>query len=91
MIVRVLNGGQYELGDEARARLEKLDSDLSHAASANDEQWFHRALAAVIAEVTEGGTPLDSDRLVPSDLVVPAPDATLDEVRELVESDSNEE
>ncbi|MDA8298112.1 MAG: hypothetical protein M0004_16325 [Actinomycetota bacterium] len=91
MIVRVLNGGQYELGDEARARLEKLDGDLSHAAAANDEEWFQRALAALIAEVTEGGTPLDSDRLVPSDLVVPAPDATLDEVRELVESDSNEE
>ena len=90
MIVRILGEGQRELDDEASIRLDKLDDDLDHAIGANDGEWFDRALRAILAEVRESGRPLGPDTLVPSDLVLPAEGSSLQEVRELLESDHPE-
>lgn len=89
MIVRILGEGQYELGDEAAVRVEKLDDDLGHALAANDPEWFDRALAAILAEVRESGTPVGESTFVPSDRALPPEGSSMDEVRELLSNDSS--
>lgn len=87
MIVRILDEGQFELDEGAATRLEQLDLDLSHALASHDQEWFEKALAAILAEVRESGRPLGSGSIRPSDLFLPAPGSSVDEVKELLESE----
>ncbi len=84
MIVRILGEGQYEIDDAHRDRLNPLDDALMAAIDAGDEDAFANALTAVAAEIRSVGTPVPDDRFIPSDLVVPFADATLDETRRLL-------
>jgi hypothetical protein len=83
VIVRILGEGQYELPDALLDELEALDAPAEQAVEARDDGAFATALAALLARVREAGTPLPVDRLAPSDVVLPAPDATVDDVRHL--------
>lgn len=84
MIVRVLDEGQYELDEDAVARVEALDATLSQALSAGDEAWFTRALASLLAEIRSSGRRLDPATIVPSDMAVPSEGSSLEEVRALL-------
>jgi len=84
MIVRILGEGQYSVPDGQRGALEKLDSAIVEAVDGNDEQAFASALAALTAAVRQAGEPLADDAFAPSDLVVPFPDATLEETKDLL-------
>jgi hypothetical protein len=84
MIVRILGEGQYSVPDDQRGVLEKLDSAIVDAVDTNDENAFTVALAAATAAVRESGEPLSDDAFAPSDLVVPFPDATLEETKGLL-------
>ncbi|HEV8055050.1 MAG TPA: hypothetical protein VGP51_01020 [Nocardioidaceae bacterium] len=81
MIVRILNEGQWELGDDRVDALNELDASVEHAIEAGDEGSFRTSLAALLAGVRGEGTPVELDRLVDSDLVLPPGDASLEEVR----------
>ena len=87
MIVRILGEGQRSVDEGALEGLNALDSDLTAAIEAADEDGFSRSLAALLDKVREVGQPLPDDEIVPSDLVLPASDASLDEVRELLGDD----
>ena len=50
-----------------------------------DEAGFRRTLRALLDAVRELGDPLPDDSLEPSELILPSPDATLEEVREMLE------
>lgn len=84
MIVRVLGEGQFDVPDDALDRLNQADDALVAAIEAGDEAGFARCLADLHAAVHEVGTPLPADHLGPSDLALPAGDATLAEVRDLL-------
>jgi hypothetical protein len=87
MIVRILGEGQRTVDDGALEGLNALDNDLTAAVEAADADAFARSLAALLAKVREVGTPLPDEDILPSDLVLPASDASLDEVRELLGDD----
>ncbi len=87
MIVRIMGVGQLEVPDEQLPELEQLDESLAAAVEAGDEAWFRGDLARLLGQVRSAGTALAEDRLEPSDLVVPGPDASLDEVRALLISE----
>ena len=87
MIVRILGEGQYVVADGDVAGLNALDGALERAVEAGDTESFpapwrrcSRASAAV-------GTPHDVDSLDESDVILPPADASLDEVRELLDDD----
>lgn len=82
MIVRIMGEGQFELSDEALERLNELDDALEAALA--DEQSFPSALAALLDGVRSTGTRLSDDELVTSDVVLPAAEATVAEVRALL-------
>jgi hypothetical protein len=84
VIVRILGEGQYRIADGERGALEALDSNVAQAVDRGDEETFTSALAALSAEVRRLGEPLADDTFAPSDLVVPFPDATLDETKGLL-------
>lgn len=87
MIVRILGEGQYDLDDHALDALNGLDTQLEHAIESGDEAMFRTALQGLLAGVRASGTHHDVDSLDESDLILPPPDATIDEVRELLGDD----
>ncbi|MEV6315154.1 hypothetical protein [Streptomyces sp. NPDC051776] len=87
MIVRIMGEGQVELADRHFAELNKLDDELLAEMESGDEAGFRRTLTALLNEVRELGEPLPDDSLEPSELILPAPDATLEEVRETLSED----
>jgi hypothetical protein len=84
MIVRILGEGQLELPESAAQELNQLDAALESAVERNDEAAFRPALAALLARVRQVGTPAPPDDLRPSELIVPQPDASMEEVRKLL-------
>ena len=84
MIVRILGEGQFQVPDEATAKLTALDTKLDTAVERADDTAFHAALAAAAGLVRESGTAVPDDTFVTADYILPFPDASIDEVRKLL-------
>jgi hypothetical protein len=84
MIVRIMGEGQFEVPAEHLDELNRLDDQLMKAVDAGDEGSFTTALEALLTSVRTAGDELPVDYLGPSDLVLPGPDATIEEVREVL-------
>lgn len=84
MIIRILGEGQFDVPDEHLAALNDVDTALVSAVEAGDEPTFRRGLGRLLDAVRAEGTPVPNDFLGPSELVLPGPDTTLAEVRELL-------
>ncbi|MEV6110304.1 hypothetical protein AB0M28_37230 [Streptomyces sp. NPDC051940] len=84
MIVRIMGEGQVRLADSHLAELDKLDDELLREMENGDGPGFRRTLGQLLDKVRELGTPLPDDSLEPSGLILPASDATLEEVRRLL-------
>ncbi|MFJ9178017.1 hypothetical protein [Streptomyces sp. NPDC102360] len=87
MIVRIMGEGQVELADDHFTELNKLDDELLAEMESGDEAGFRRTLAALLDAVRRLGAPLPDDALEPSELILPAGDATLSEVRDMLSDD----
>ena len=87
MIIRILGEGQYDVAEDAIEGLNELDSSLEAAVESGDESAFASALAALLDAVRSVGTAHPVDSLDESDLILPRADATLEDVRELLQDD----
>ncbi|MET9863115.1 hypothetical protein ACFW4X_32230 [Streptomyces smyrnaeus] len=87
MIVRIMGEGQVRLDDSHFVELNKLDDELLQETESGDEAGFRRTLYALLEAVRRLGSPLPDDALEPSELILPAPDASLEEVREMLGDD----
>lgn len=87
MIVRIMGEGQLVLDDAHLPELNTLDDALLAAIEADDEEGFRRTLGALLDGVRGRGEPLPDDSLEPSGLILPSPDATLEEVRAMLRDD----
>ncbi|WP_326723649.1 MULTISPECIES: PspA-associated protein PspAA [unclassified Streptomyces] len=87
MIVRIMGEGQVRLDDVHLTELNKLDDELLAEIESGDESGFRRTLGALLEEVRRLGAPLPDAALEPSELILPSPDATLEEVREMLRDD----
>ncbi|MEU5629658.1 hypothetical protein ACIPH4_40035 [Streptomyces tendae] len=87
MIVRIMGEGQLTLADGRLGELNKLDDELLAEMENGDGPGFRATLQALLAKVRELGEPLPDETLEPSDLILPSPDATLEEVQELLSDD----
>ena len=75
------------MADDQLERLNELDAAVESAVEASDTDAFATALTALLDGVRQAGTPLAVDSLEDSDLILPPADATIDEVRELLNDD----
>ncbi|AXG77446.1 PspA-associated protein PspAA [Streptomyces paludis] len=87
MIVRIMGEGQVRLADSHFAELDKLDDELLAEVRDGDADGFRRTLHALLDKVRELGEPLPDDSLEPSELILPAPGATMEEVREMLDDE----
>ncbi len=83
MIVRVMGEGQYRVDDSLAERLHEIDEAAARAVEAGDEDELRRRLGELARALHEGGERLDDAHLGASDLIVPPPDLSLAEAREL--------
>ncbi len=82
MIVRIMGEGQFELPDGAMDRLNELDDALE--AALDDPLSFTAALRALLESVREAGRKVADDELVESEVILPAEESTVDEVRAML-------
>lgn len=87
MIIRILGEGQFQLAVEEAAALNKLDEQLEAAIGSSDEEAFRSALGELLDKVRTAGDPVALDTIVDSDLVLPHSDATVGEVRDMLNED----
>jgi hypothetical protein len=87
MIVRIMGEGQVSLGEEQVEELNRLDDELMNLIDAGDDAGFRLTLGTLLDAVRSMGEPLPDDALEPSDAVLPASDATLEEVRGMLRED----
>jgi hypothetical protein len=89
MIVRILNEGQWHLTDDAVRGLNSFDDAVEQAVTAGDQEKLTKALHTLLDRIRTTGSQVPDEELQDSDLILPAEDSTLDEVRQLL-SESEE-
>jgi hypothetical protein len=87
VIIRILGEGQYDVADHALDRLNELDTTLEQTIEAGDEAAFGTALTQLLDGVRTVGVAHPADSLDESDLILPPADATIDEVRAMLNED----
>lgn len=88
MIVRILGEGQWRMDDAALGGLNTLDDAVETAVKEGDQPALAAALRNLHDKVRAVGQPVSDDELADSDLILPDADASIDEVRALLnESD----
>ncbi|GAB4585595.1 PspA-associated protein PspAA [Nocardia sp. IFM 10818] len=87
MIIRILGEGQFTVDDAHVTVLNDLDDQLVLAVDADDAVGFALTLRKLLAAVGELGAAVPAEALLPSDLVLPAADTPLADVRALLRSD----
>jgi hypothetical protein len=83
MIVRILTEGQFDLPGSFLDDLNALDNKLVEVVEMADSDQFRISLKEMLDLVRENGKPVPVDELVESDVVLPAPDITIDEAGDL--------
>lgn len=86
MIVRILGEGQWRIEDAVVADLNRLDDEVEQAVGTGDQAELDRALHALLEEVRTQGATVPDDELSDSDLILPAADSTLEDVRALLDA-----
>ncbi|GAA1934551.1 hypothetical protein GCM10009716_46990 [Streptomyces sodiiphilus] len=84
MIVRIMGEGQVKLDDSHFPKLNELDDELMAEVETGDTDGFRRTLNQLLDAVRSMGEPLPDDSLEPSELILPAPEASLEEVRAML-------
>ena len=87
MIVRIATVGQFRLDDDIISELHRFDDAIEQAVDGSDDAGFHQLLQQMHDLVTQSGTPLADDEIVPSDVILPPPDETLEEAQKLLGSE----
>jgi hypothetical protein len=85
VIVRIMGEGQFEIDDEVAKGLNDLDEQAEQAFEAGDADRLAGLLQRMAEAVRTNGMRLADEDLSPSEGIVPPPDLTLEEARELFE------
>ena len=83
MIVRILGIGQFKLDDRHIDSLNKIDNQIVEHVSKGREKEFRDALAKIISMIQEKGEAIDPAEIIPSDIIVPPADMTLEEAKQV--------
>jgi hypothetical protein len=79
MIVRISGENQYRLSDADAEQLNQLENAVVAVVEGGQEDGFDTAFRALLDYVRGHGTPLGSDELEASNLILPPPDLTFEE------------
>jgi hypothetical protein len=79
MIVRISGEDQYRLSDADAEQLNQLEKSVVAVVDGGQEDGFDTAFRALLDYVREHGTPLGSDELEASSMILPPSDLTFEE------------
>ena len=85
MIVRIMGEGQFDVADVEQDALQDYDDKVEHAVQAGDEEQTSTALRDLRSFILSHGSPVADDFLGVSDNVVPFADASLEDIRKLLD------
>ena len=85
MIVRILDDGQYEIGESEIGRIDTLDTELIDAVKTGDDVRYHDLVVDIVDKVHRSGRRVPADHLGPSDMIVPGTHTTRGEIAALLE------
>ncbi|WP_038038932.1 PspA-associated protein PspAA [Thermorudis peleae] len=83
MIIRIATEGQFRLDDAMLSQLNAMDNHLVQLIQTGDEGQFRTALNQLLDFVRQHGQPVSPEEILESDLILPPPDISLEEAREL--------
>lgn len=83
MIIRILTEGQWRFPAAMLDDLNDIDNSIVDVLADGNEDEFRNLLAKMIKMVKDNGTPLELDELEESDAIIPEPDITIEEAKEL--------
>lgn len=89
MIVRISGTGQFDLDDSAAQRLEELDRHVTEAVQSGDHTKFHQCLHASIQFIEQTGKAVPHDQVVPSEVIIPPEDVSLEEAQSYFHDDKH--
>jgi hypothetical protein len=87
VIVRVMGEGQFEIDDEVAKGLNELDEQAEQALEAGNTEQLADLLERMAEAVRTNGARVPDEDLTPSEGIVPPPDLTLEEAKELFEGE----
>ena len=83
MIVRILHEGQFEISGAALDELNGVDNQIVEAIANGQEDRFRTLMAQMHDLVHAKGSPLPIDVFKESDIILPPPDASMEDVKDL--------
>ena len=83
MIVRLMSEGQFRVEGGDLDKLNEVDNQIVEAIGDGDEVRFAALMQQMHDFIHKHGKRVPVDELIESDIILPAPDSTIDEVREL--------
>ncbi len=86
MIIRIMGLGQWTMEPDQLVSLSEMDEAVEESVASGDQDALRAALQKLVVGVKEVGSPVPDDVIVESDLVLPDVDATVEEVRALLDS-----
>ncbi len=85
VVVRIQGEDQYSLDASAKDHLDDMDQKLVAAIQAKDDAAFKNALLETLTYVRQTGTKLQDETVVPSAMVLPGGDMSLEEATKIFE------
>jgi hypothetical protein len=79
MIVRISGENQYRLSDADAAQLNQLENAVVEVVEGGQKDGFDTAFRTLLEYVRTQGTPLGSDELEASNVILPPPDLSFEE------------
>ena len=83
MIIRILGEGQFRLDDSQIGKVNKIDNKIVEHVQKSNKAEYRRELANLISTVKELGEPVDPVEIIPSDIIIPPEDLSLEEARKV--------
>ncbi len=83
MIVRISSEGQYRMQSAHLDHLNEIDNAIVETVAKGEEGEFNRLFAELLTFIRQHGQRLPDTVLEGSDIILPPPDTTLAEAREL--------
>ncbi len=86
-IVRVLGQGQFTVDMATLNKLNEIDNAIvamiADGKHESDSENFRKKLAELSELVAKNGKPVDAKEIVESDIILPGPDISIEEAREI--------
>ena len=85
-VVRIMGEGQFVVDDKTLNRLNKIDNSLVQLVSndrSDNNTEFKKRLLELVDIVEQDGKRLDPKRIIPSDIILPSVDLSIDEAKKL--------